>query len=92
MLLQYRAVACIVMTCVTYSSWTLMPATWRRVVASGLMRNRVLAHWSVLQRAAKLPSAGACGGCNSCGSDKGGIAKTTAPKESVIHFMPHKPQ
>ena len=90
MLMQHIAVACIVMACVAYSNWTLMPAAWRRVLASQLMRNRVLAQSSVLKRASEPASAGSCGGCDSCGSDKAGSTKTTVPEESVIHFKPRK--
>ncbi len=90
MLMQYVVVVAIVMLCVAYSSWTLMPAAWRRVLASGLIRSRLLAKSSVLRRAAKPASASACGGCDSCGSDKAGNAKKAKPTESVIHFMPRK--
>jgi hypothetical protein len=92
MLMQNVAVACIVLACVAYSSWTLMPAAWRRVLASHLIRRRVLAKSSVLQRAAKPASAGACGGCDSCGPDKANNTKTPKPTESVIHFVPRKTQ
>ncbi len=91
MLMQNIAVACIVMACAAYSSWTLMPAAWRRVLVSGLMRSRVLAQFSVLKRAAEPSSSSACGGCDSCGSDTAGNTKKPAPSESVIHFTPRKP-
>jgi hypothetical protein len=90
--MQTIFVAIIVLACAAYSSWTLMPAAWRRALASGLMRSRVLAQWSVLQRAAKPPIAGACGGCDSCGADKDGSIKKANSTESVIHFMPRKTQ
>lgn len=89
-LMQTVVVAFIVLACAAYSSWTLMPAAWRRVLASGLMRNRVLAQWSVLQRAAKSALPSACGGCDSCGSDKAGNVKNAKPTESAIRFMPRK--
>jgi cytochrome c553 len=90
MLMQNLAVACIVLACVAYSSWTLMPVAWRRVLAIQLIRSRVLAQSSVLQRAAQPASAGACGGCHSCGSDVAGDTKKPKPTESVIHFVPRK--
>jgi hypothetical protein len=89
-LIQNIAVACIVSACVAYSSWTLMPASWRRVLASQLMRSQALAQSSALKRASSPASTGSCGGCDSCGSDKAGNTKITVPKESVIHFMPRK--
>jgi hypothetical protein len=90
MLMQNIAVACIVLACAAYSGWTLMPAAWRRALASQLIRSRVLAESAVLQRAAQPASAGACGGCDSCGSDKAGNTKKRKPTESVIHFVPRK--
>jgi hypothetical protein len=92
MLIQNILVACIVMACAAYSSWTLMPAAWRRLLASGLMRSRVLAESAVLRRFAQPASASACGGCDSCGSDKAGKANEAKPTESVVHFMPRKTQ
>jgi hypothetical protein len=89
-LIQNIAVACIVSACVAYSSWTLMPAAWRRVLASQLVRSRVLAQSAVLKRASSPASTGSCGGCDSCGSENASNTKTLTPKESVIHFMPRK--
>ena len=90
MLIQYTAVAFIVLACAAYSGWTLMPTAWRRALANRLMRISVLTHSSALMRAAKPAASGACGGCDSCGSDKAGNTKTSRPTESVIHFMPRK--
>jgi hypothetical protein len=90
--MQTIFVAIIVLACVAYSSWTLMPTAWRRVLASGLMRSRVLARSSVLKRAAQPAASGACGGCESCGSDKAASVKKANSTESVIHFMPRKTQ
>jgi hypothetical protein len=91
-LLQTIFVAIIVLACVAYSSWTLMPATWRRALANQLIRRHVLARSSVLMRAAKPALASACGGCDSCGSENASNTKTLTPNESVIHFMPRKTQ
>ena len=70
--MQVLIVTVVVLACCVYSSWTLMPTALRRPLAGVLMRNRWLARWAPVQRAAQPASAGC--GCDGC--DK--AAATTA--------------
>ena len=97
-MMQNISVACIVLACAAYSSWTLMPAAWRRALARGLLRSRFTAPLTrklpPLSRAARTENASACAGCESCGSGAVGTAGQATlahnPSESVLHFIPRK--
>lgn len=66
---QFLIVAFIVAAAVAYSTWVLMPASWRRAAATHLARQASRAgiapgHAIVLQ--ARLERAGGCSECASC--------------------------
>ncbi|MBQ0959080.1 hypothetical protein KAK06_08915 [Ideonella sp. 4Y11] len=64
--MQSLIVAAIVIVCVLYASWSLMPAGWRRALAQRLRHWPGLGRWRAVQRAAGGGGAG-CGGCGDCG-------------------------
>ena len=95
--MQNIAVAFIVLTCTVYCGWTLMPAAWRRALAKGLLRHRLMSTWSVLILAARpaTATAGACGGCDGGGCKSSASAKPNTPSkanptQSVVHFVARK--
>jgi uncharacterized protein DUF6587 len=63
--MQGLIVAVIVVACMGYAAWTLMPSAARRVLA-GVLLKRSWPAWieQPLRRAAQ--PAGGCGGCGSC--------------------------
>jgi hypothetical protein len=79
---QSLVVAMIVLACVAYASWTLMPSGWRRALATVLSRWAPIAHQPWLQKA--LRPAGACGGCDSCDS---GSTPPTPGRPQPVHIV-----
>ena len=84
MLIQSLIVGLVVLACVAYSIWALMPAAWRRAVAGRLLRRRALAGQVWLQRAAG--SGGGCAsGCDGCGAAAKPAQAPGAPQVIKIH-------
>jgi hypothetical protein len=84
MLIQSLIVGLVVLACVAYSIWTLMPAAWRRALASRLLQRRALAGQDWLQRAAR-GGAGCASGCDGCGEASKPAQAPGAPQVIKIH-------
>ncbi|HEX6706682.1 MAG TPA: DUF6587 family protein [Albitalea sp.] len=64
--MQGLIVALIVVACMGYAAWTLMPSAARRALAGMLLKVSWPAWMSGPLRRASQPGSG-CGGCGSCG-------------------------
>jgi ferrous iron transport protein B len=73
MVWQSLVTALLVAACAVYALWSLLPRSLRQRVAA----------W----RGKPLPPAGACGGCDGCGSSP----KAEPPKEAVIRIVRRPP-
>lgn len=77
---QFLIVAFVVAAAVAYSTWVLMPASWRRAAAARLARQArrsgvAARHATVMQ--ARLERAGGCSECASC---KGCASPSPVPR------------
>lgn len=94
MLMQSLVVAVIVIACVIYASWTLMPKAARERVASVLLQRPLpdaLAEF--LRKQATAASGCACDGCDKAAGKSTTVAVAAAtPAVQTIRFHPPRPR
>jgi len=79
---QHLLVGLIVLGSLAYAGWTLMPAAWRRGLATRLLRWPALRSPAWLQRAARPASGCGCEGCDA------GTPSPGTPQRIVIVRKP----
>jgi hypothetical protein len=83
---QTPVIVLVVLWSLVFATWQLMPGSLRQRLAAQLVRQRWLARWSVLRKAAVPTGGGGCGGCRGCGSASAKPSVPAAPQTAVIHF------
>lgn len=87
MLAQAVIVALLVLGCAVYATWTLLPASARRVVAQTLLKRPLPERFAMrLRKHAEAPSGCGCDGCDH--SSK----KNEASVVRTINFHPRVPR
>ena len=93
---QVLLVAPLVAACFVYSAWTLVPAAWRRPLATLLARMPWLARLPAITRAARAPTGCGCDGCDRSTAPMPQAAQTAQTAQapgsvSVIRIVPRRP-
>lgn len=82
-MMQTLIVALLVVACVVYASWTLMPAAARRALARSLLKLAPPEALAAKLRRAATASAGC--GCDGCDHAPAKAAPKTAPQVVTFH-------